>query len=56
MSGDCNTDIVDLSTIGGIFGKKIGQTGYISAADLNNDGEINIVDLSLVGGNFGQTC
>ena len=56
VSGDCNTDIVDLSTIGGIFGKKIGQTGYISAADLNNDGEINIVDLSLVGGNFGQTC
>jgi len=56
VSGDCKVDIVDLSTVGGTFGKALGQTGYNAAADLNNDAITNIVDLVVVAGNFGQGC
>jgi len=56
VNGDCKVNIIDFSTVGGIFGKNRTQIGYIPDADLNNDGLINIIDLVIVAGNFGQTC
>ena len=54
VNGDCKVDIIDLSIVGGTFGKTTGQAGYSPNADLNNDGKIDIIDLSTVGGAFGS--
>ena len=55
--GDVNDDdkcnILDLSALGGSFGKSKGDTGYNEHADFNRDDKVNILDLSILGGNFG---
>lgn len=56
VSGDCNVNIIDLSTVGANFGKTSTSPTFNPSADLNNDDTINILDLVIVGGSFGQTC
>jgi Dockerin type I domain len=56
LNGDCKVNIIDFSTVGGNFGRKIGDPAFNPNADFNNDGVINIIDFSLVGGAFGLAC
>jgi hypothetical protein len=57
--GDVNDDdkcnILDLSALGGSFGKSLGDPGYNEHADFNRDDKVNILDLSTLGGNFGSS-
>jgi hypothetical protein len=50
--GDVNQDgavnCADVSTMRASFGKRTGQAGFDSRADLNNDGVVNVIDLTMV--------
>jgi trimeric autotransporter adhesin len=52
IPGDLNGDGVancdDLKIVKAAFGKKTGQLGFDSRADINHDGIVNILDLSYV--------
>jgi hypothetical protein len=48
-------DVFDLSLFTSAFGKNIGDPGFDSRVDFNNDGTINILDLSLLANNFSKT-
>ena len=48
VNGDGNVNCVDVSLVKSSFGKRTGQVGFNSAADLNNDNTVNILDLFIV--------
>lgn len=58
VSGDGRVDCADVSLVKSSFGKRVGQAGFILAADLNNDGIVNILDLFIVSRQLpaGTTC
>ena len=56
LNRDCKVNIVDVSSVNGLFGQSQGGPRYILVSDLNNDGKINIIDVTLVNSAFGQTC
>ncbi len=53
---DCTVNVLDLVTVGGVFGTTTSSSLWNPNADLNNDGRINIFDLTAVGSNFGSHC
>jgi len=42
------TRINDLGMVSSAFGKKTGETGYLTALDMNKDGQIDIMDITYV--------
>jgi len=54
VNGDGKVDIIDLSTVGSVFGTTRGSANWNVAADLNNDGVIDITDLATVASHFGS--
>lgn len=48
LNGDGKTDCADLGIVRGSFGKKAGQAGFDSRADLNKDGVVDVRDLAAV--------
>jgi hypothetical protein len=55
VTDDDKCNIIDLSALGGSFGKSKGDPGYNEHADFNRDDKVNIIDLSTLGGNFGSS-
>ena len=56
VTGDCQVDVIDLTSVGSTLFKSRGDPAYNPPADLNNDGAINVIDLSIVGGNIFRGC
>jgi len=52
VNGDQKVDCTDLALVKASFGKKTGDSGFNSNADVNNDGVINILDLAIVSRQF----
>jgi len=48
VNGDGSVNCADVSILKSSFGKRTGQAGFNSAADLNNDGIVDIRDLFIV--------
>jgi uncharacterized repeat protein (TIGR02543 family) len=48
LNGDGAVTCADLAIVKASFGKRTGQTGFDSRADINNDGVVDIRDLSFV--------
>jgi hypothetical protein len=48
VNGDGFTDCFDVLALDGAFGRYIGESGYNTRADINNDGAINWADMKLV--------
>jgi hypothetical protein len=48
LNWDGKVDCQDLGIVKASFGKKTGQVGFDSRADLNRDGVVNVSDLSMV--------
>ena len=56
VTGDCKVNIIDVSTVNGVFGQAAGGPRYNPVADQNNDGRINIIDVTIVNAAFGHVC
>jgi len=60
VNNDGFSDISDISTVGGKFGKNGGifnaPAGYEGRLDLNYDNTIDISDITLLGATFGKRC
>ena len=58
VNGDGKVNCADVAIVKADFGKKTGQPGYDSRADLNQDGAINILDLTIIARQLplGMTC
>jgi Dockerin type I domain len=48
IDGDGKVDCTDIAIVKGAFGKRVGQTGFDSRADVNNNGIVDISDLAFV--------
>jgi hypothetical protein len=48
VDGDGEVTCADLGAVKAAFGRRTGQLGYSSNADVNGDGVINVIDLSIV--------
>jgi hypothetical protein len=53
---DCIINILDLSLMGGRYGKNCGDAGWDYRADINADCTVNIQDIVLAGSNFLSSC
>jgi len=47
-------NILDLATIGVVFGTRMGEPRYNVDADINHDGVIDVSDLAITGRNYGK--
>jgi hypothetical protein len=58
INGDGSVTCADLSLLKASFGRRTGQAGFNSAADLNNDGVVDIKDLVIINRQLpaGSTC
>ncbi len=52
VNGDGKVDIIDVSIAGRAFGKSVGEPGYDSRADLDQNGVIDVRDLATVAASF----
>jgi len=48
LNGDGIVNCIDVSIVKAAFGKRIGQAGYDSRADVNRDGTVDIRDLAAI--------
>ena len=48
VTGDGDTDLVDITAVALAFGKTKGQAGYNARLDMNKDGTIDIFDITYV--------
>jgi len=48
-------NVFDLSLMASCYGKSVGEPGFDSRVDFNNDGTVNIFDLSLLASNYSKT-
>jgi hypothetical protein len=49
-------DIKDVSIASRAFGKRIGDLGWNSEADINGDNRIDVIDIAMISRRFGSTC
>lgn len=56
VTGDHQVDAQDLDTIRSLRGVRVGQNGYLPAADVNHNGVIGAGDLQLAARNVGRTA
>src|SRR5262249_24550646 len=55
VNGDLQVDARDIDAIRGLRGTRVGDDGFMPAADVNHNGMIGLLDLRLARHNFGAT-
>jgi hypothetical protein len=58
IDGSGTVNCTDMSLLKASFGRRTGQSGFNSAADLNNDGVVDVKDLIIITRQLpaGTTC
>ncbi len=56
MTGDCHVNLSDFSFFGDSYNKQLGDAGYSSCADFNDDDWCNLSDFSFLGEHYQHAC
>jgi hypothetical protein len=56
MDDDGDVDIVDVQSVSGRWGSRLGDAAYDPRGDMDGDGDIDIVDVQTVAGRWGTRC
>ena len=56
LDGNGVVDLSDLAIELAVYGKCLGQAGYLTSADLDNDGCVTLSDLSMLLSAYGKIC